>query len=112
MALYHVWFATKQRKWLIRGEVVDFLRQQLRSIAEEKQLTLLECEAIVDPVHLLIEAPGRLELSRAMNHLKGISSRRLSIQFPDFKQDANVGSFWQHRYGFKELPSEALPTVS
>jgi REP element-mobilizing transposase RayT len=47
-----------------------------------------------------------------MNYLKGVSSRRLSLQFPDFKQDAQVNSFWQHRYGFKELPAGAMPTVS
>ena len=46
-----------------------------------------------------------------MNYLKGISSRRLSIQFPDFKQDAAVSSFWQHRYASKEIPPEALTQV-
>ena len=112
MPFYHVWFATKRRKWLIQGEVVEFVRQQMRSIAEEKQVNILECEAIVDHVHLIIEAPSRPELSKAMNNLKGISSRRLSIQFPAFKQDAAVGSFWQHRYGSKEITPEALPAVS
>src|SRR4051794_36283741 len=111
MPLYHVWFATKRRKWLIQGEVVDFVKLQMSSIAEEKGLTLLECEAIVDHVHLLLETSGPGELAKAMNYLKGVSSRRLSQQFPDFKQDGGVSSFWQHRYGSKQVSPAALSAV-
>ncbi|MPZ50734.1 MAG: IS200/IS605 family transposase [Dehalococcoidia bacterium] len=112
MPLYHVWFATKRRKWLIQGEVVDFVREQMRAIAAEKGLRLLECEAIVDHVHLILETAGRPDLSKAMNYLKGTSSRRLGQQFPDFKQDAGIGSFWQHRYTCKEISPAAVPAVS
>ena len=112
MALYHVWFATKRRKWLIQGEVVDFVREQMRDIAAAKGIRLLECEAIVDHVHMLLEVEDRAALSRAMNSLKGASSRRLGQQFPDYRQDASVGSFWQHRYASKEIVPGAVPAVS
>jgi REP element-mobilizing transposase RayT len=56
MPLYHVWIATKRRKRLLQGEILDFVRPQLRLIATEQSLNLLECEAIIDHVHLLIEA--------------------------------------------------------
>jgi len=62
---------------MIQGEVVDNVREQLRAIAVEKQIRLIEWEAFVDHVHMIIEASDRPELSKAMNYLKGISSRRL-----------------------------------
>jgi REP element-mobilizing transposase RayT len=49
MPLYHVWFATKRRKWLLQGEILDHMRRLLREIALEKQIQLIEAEAIVDP---------------------------------------------------------------
>ena len=112
MPVYHVWFATKRRRWLIQGEVLDFVRDQMRAIATEKRLRLLECEAIVDHVHLLIEAADRPALSKAMNYLKGISSRRLTLQFPSYQQDAHIGSFWQHRFAYKEISPAALLNIS
>jgi REP element-mobilizing transposase RayT len=96
---------------MIQGEVLDFVREQLQAIAEEKQIKLIECEAIVDHVHMIIEASGRPELSKAMSYLKGISSRRLGLRFPDYRQDASVDAFWQHRYGWKEISPATLPTV-
>jgi putative transposase len=111
LPLYHVWFATRRRKWLIQSEVVDFVREQMRAIADEKGISLIECEAIVDHVHLLLDVPDRPSLSRAMNQLKGISSRRLGQEFPDYRQDTGVATFWQHRYAFKEIAPATVPAI-
>ena len=101
MPLFHVWFATKRRKWLLQGDIVDAAKRSVREVAEEHSLGLLECEAVVDHVHLLLDLPDRLALSKAMNLLKGTSACRLFQQFPDLKQDANSGDFWQVGYGNK-----------
>ena len=111
MPLYHVWFATKRRKWLLQGDVLNAMRDLLQTIAQDKEINLLESEAIVDHVHLLLEAEDQPALSKAVNLLKGISSRRIFERFPELKMDAGVNSFWQHRYASKEVAPVASGQV-
>jgi len=106
MPLYHVWFATKRRKWLLQGDVGEAVKELMWTAAKEKNVRLSECEVIVDHVHLLISTADRTRLSTAMNLLKGVTSRQIFQRFPELKLDAGVGTFWQHRYGAK-LVSEA-----
>ena len=106
MPLYHVWFATKQRKWLLQGEIQDAARAEFDAIAQRQGIELLEREAIVDHVHMLLRAPDRPALSEAMNYLKGASSRALFLKYPSIKFDANTNSFWQAKFGSKIIPPE------
>jgi putative transposase len=82
MPLYHVWFATKRRRWLLQEEVGGAAKELMRTVAEEKSIRLLECETIVDHVHLLVAAEDTTRLSKAMNLLKGITSRRILQRVP------------------------------
>ena len=107
--LYHVWFATKNRKWLLVGEIDVKIKQLIREIATEKDIELLACETMVDHVHLLLRVNPE-DLSKAMFFLKGISSR-LFQAFPDLKLDAKIISFWQTRYSAKMVPVEALKST-
>jgi len=111
MPLYHVWFATKRRNWLLQGDVGEAVKGLMRTVAKEKNISLLECEMIVDHVHLLISTEDRARLSMAMNLLKGVTSRRIFQRFPELKLDAKVGAFWQHRYAAKLVPEAAAATV-
>lgn len=101
--LYHVWFATKRRKWLLLGDVEAAIKECLREIAEEKGIELLECETMVDHVHLLLQATPSA-LPGAVRLLKGGSAYRVFRRFPELKMDAATNSFWQARYGAKPVP--------
>jgi putative transposase len=111
MVLYHVWFSTKRRKWLLLGDIGEAAKELMVAVAREKSIGLVECEATVDHVHLLIAADDRPHLSRVMNLLKGSTSRRLFQRFPDLKVDAGLNSFWQHRYAAKLIPETAAASV-
>ena len=108
---YHVWFKTKQRKWLLQGEVDGSVKQAIWDAAREHHIGLLECETMVDHVHLLLETSNSAELSRAMHLVKGASARRLLRSIPDIRMDAGVNHFWQKRYGAKAVPQAALANV-
>src|SRR3990172_3974848 len=111
MPLYHVWFATKQRKWLLQGDIAEAAKELMWTVATEKNVKLMEFETMVDHVHLLIEAEGRTRLAKVINLLKGASSRRLFQRFPELKLDAGISSFWQHRYAAREVPVLAAAPV-
>ena len=111
MPLYHVWFATKRRKWLLQGEVAGAAIDLIRQTARDKGIDLRASEPMVDHVHLLLRADDRTGLSKAMNLIKGASSYGIFRRFPELKLDAGVNAFWQHRYGAKEIPDGAAPVV-
>jgi putative transposase len=108
---YHVWFKTKQRKWLLLGEVEDAVKQAIRDVAAEHHLGLVECETMVDHVHLLLEARDNAGLSRALHLIKGASARRLLGSIPEIRMDAGIVHFWQKRYGAKPVEPSALAGV-
>ncbi|MGQ9572584.1 MAG: IS200/IS605 family transposase [Dehalococcoidia bacterium] len=111
MALYHVWFATKGRKWLLQGDVGEAARELIMTVAREKSINLVECEMMVDHVHLLIAVDDGAHLSKAINLLKGATSRCLFQRFPELKLDAGVDNFWQHRYAAKAVAEPAAASV-
>lgn len=112
MPLYHTWFATKRRKWLLLGDVDDTVKDIIASVAAEKRIDLIECETAVDHVHVLLRAADRTELSRAMNYIKGLSSKRLFERLPELKLDIGMNNFWQHRYGLKVVPEGGREAVA
>jgi putative transposase len=111
MPFFHVWFATKGRKWLLQGEVLDAARLIIAQVAAEKHINLIESEAIVDHVHLLLELKDKSELSNAMMLIKGVSARRLLEQFPTIRLDAHTASFWQAGCGSTLVPPSAVTTI-
>src|SRR3989304_7526837 len=54
MALYHVWFSTKGRKWLLEGEVGEASKELMVTVAKGKNIDLGECEMMVDHAPLLL----------------------------------------------------------
>ncbi len=108
---YHVWFKTKQRKWLLQGEVEKAVKQALHDIAVRHDIRLLECETMVDHVHLLLEASDSAELSTAMHLLKGASARYLLESIPGIRMDAGIAHLWQKRYGARPVPPAAMGSV-
>jgi putative transposase len=104
MPLFHVWFATKRRKWLLLGDILEATRAEISAAAEQHGIRLIEREAVVDHVHLLLELDDAAHLPKAMNLIKGASARRIFQRFPDIRLDAHISSFWQAKYAFKEVP--------
>jgi putative transposase len=111
MALVHVWFATKNRRKILEGDLLAAVLDELRSAARAHAIDLLEANAIIDHVHLLLMVGSPSELPRAMNLLKGVSARRIFQSMPELKHDLRTTSFWQAGYGAKLIPPAAADQV-
>ena len=111
MPLYHVWWTTKRRQWILEGELEEFVKQTIWQVAERNGIELLECETMIDHVHALIRANDRPALSRAMNYLKGTTARRVFATMPELKLDMHSDHLWQHRYGCKPVEEGAARAV-
>ena len=73
----HVVWITKYRKPVLSGEVGEGLRDIIRRICEEQEVHILAGNVRLDHVHLLVSIPPKLSVSKLMQRLKGVSSRRL-----------------------------------
>ncbi len=80
-SLFHCVFSTKERAPLLSPEVRARLWPYLGGIARENGMRALAVGGVADHVHLLMSLPPTLSLAKAMQLLKGNSSKWLHETF-------------------------------
>jgi len=93
-ALFHCVFSTKERKPLITDALAVRLWPYLGGIARENRIKALEIGGVADHLHLLLALPAALSVAKAMQLLKGNSSRWINETFREHR-----GFVWQEGYG-------------
>jgi putative transposase len=94
--LVHVVFSTKERRPFLTPDIQERLRPYLGGIARKHKMKLLRAGGVEDHVHLLISLPATLDISRAVQLLKGNSSKWIHDEFPDrqaFEWQVGYGAF-------------------
>jgi putative transposase len=95
MGLYHVWFSTKRRKWLLEGDVADLAERAMLDAARADGIRLLELGVMIDHVHVLVDLESSNALPHTMKMLKGKSAHRVFQEIPELKLDAGISNLWQ-----------------
>jgi putative transposase len=91
---FHCVFSTKERRRFIGPELRERLWPFLGGIARQNKMKAIEIGGVDDHVHLLISLPATVPVSKAMQLIKGGSSKWVHETFPDQRQFA-----WQDEYG-------------
>ena len=73
----HVVWITKYRKPILTGQTGQVVRDIIRRICEELDVQILAGNIRMDHVHLLLSFPPNLCVSKLVQKLKGVSSRKL-----------------------------------
>ena len=95
----HVIFVTKYRGNVFDSEILDKMQELMKRICDDHEVVLKEFNGESDHVHLLIEYPPKLALSKLVNTLKGTSSRELKRSFPELNQVAwRKNALWSPSY--------------
>ena len=89
--LVHCVFSTKQRADLI-PDPVEMCRY-LTGVAHAKNITLLAAGGTTNHIHLLIHVPPAMALAKAVQELKGNSSRWLHERGVEFEWQQGYGAF-------------------
>ena len=92
--LFHCVFSTKERRKLIDLELEERLWPYLGGIARDNGMKALAIGGIEDHVHLLLSLPSTLAIAKAIQLLKGNSSKWVHESFPE-RRDFS----WQEGYG-------------
>ncbi len=91
---FHCIFSTKDR----RPEITPALRERLwpflGGIARQNNFKALEIGGVEDHVHMVLSLPGTIPIAKAMQLLKGGSSKWVHETFPQHRLFS-----WQKEYG-------------
>jgi REP element-mobilizing transposase RayT len=91
---FHCVFSTKERRRLITPELRERLWPFLGGIARQNKMKAIEIGGVEDHVHILLSLPSTMAVSKALQLIKGGSSKWIHETFP--KQH---GFAWQEEYG-------------
>jgi putative transposase len=95
----HLVFVPKYRRRVITKRVFRVLEDAWRRVCKDLETELLEANFETDHVHLLVEYPPKLALSRLVNSLKGVSARRLrAAALPEVRAKLSGVHFWSPSY--------------
>lgn len=74
---------TKYRHQVFTGRHLERMEQIMRDVCGEFRAELAEFNGEAEHVHLLVNFPPTMAISRLVNSLKGVSSRRMRQEFPE-----------------------------
>ena len=95
---YHVVFAPKYRRKVFYNEKKRAIGKILRQLCEWKGVNVIEAEACPDHIHMLLEIPPKIAVSRFMRYLKGKSTTMIYEEFPELKYKYRNREFWCKGY--------------
>ena len=95
---YHIVWAPKYRKWILRGDIRDFAESCFREIALSNEYEIEAMEIAEDHVHIFLGFPPRYSISDVVQKLKGISARKIFRRYPEVKKELWGGEFWEDGY--------------
>jgi putative transposase len=109
---YHLVFCTKYRKKVLTEEVEFVLKKLFQEIAQEKGFQVQKSEVgEADHLHLFLSAPPKLSPSYLVKMLKGISARKLFLQFPQLKGILYKGHLWNSSYYLETIGSTSETAI-
>ena len=73
----HLVFVAKFRKKVFTKEILVYTREIFESVCKDFGAELVEFEGEKDHVHLLVNYPPKVSISKLVNSLKGVSARLL-----------------------------------
>ena len=95
----HLVFVAKYRRKVFTKEILDDMRGILESVCTDFEAQLVEFEGEDDHVHLLVNYPPKVSISKLVNSLKGVSSRMIRQKnYPSMKQKLWGGALWSPSY--------------
>ncbi|HEV2392307.1 MAG TPA: transposase [Verrucomicrobiae bacterium] len=80
---YHCVFSTKERQPQITPNLREKLWPYMGGIARLNKMTAIEIGGVSDHVHILLSLPSTLSIARALQLIKGGSSKWVHDTFPE-----------------------------
>ena len=102
--LMHCTFSTKDRQPFIDSDLETRLWPYMGGIARENRMKALAIGGIADHLHLLLSLPGMMSFAKAVQLIKGGSSKWVNDTFPRSRKFE-----WQEGYGAFSVSASQVP---
>ena len=94
----HLVWIPKYRRKVLTGDVAIRVRDLIRQIAQEHEITILSGRVASDHIHVLVAYRPHMDVSRIVQWLKGISSGILLQEFARLKKMFWGRHLWARGY--------------
>jgi putative transposase len=96
---YHIVWCTKYRNQVMTDEVKQFMDDQIRTIADSKDWTVIELEVMPEHIHLFLSAPPFVAPTDIVKVMKGVTAKRVFEKFPQLRRRKFWGNhMWSPSY--------------
>ena len=103
---HHCVFSTKERRPLITPALAERLWPFLGGIARQNKMKAIEIGGVEDHVHILLSLAATMSIAKAMQLIKGGSSKWVHETFPEHRLFA-----WQEKYGAFSVSESRVDSV-
>ncbi len=108
----HLVFTTKYRRGALTKTILNTCHETMKSVCGDFGCELKEFNGEDDHVHLLIEFPPTIQLSKLINSLKGVSSRVIRRDHhKHVKKYLWGGHLWSRSYYASTAGGAPLETI-
>ena len=96
--LYHVVIVPKYRRKVFYGDWRKKIGEILRQLCSQKEIGLVEGNAMPDHVHMVLSIPPKYSVAMTLGYLKGKSAIRVHRELMRTKGTLFGRSFWSRGY--------------
>jgi len=104
---FHCVFSTKERRRLITSALRERLWPFLGGIARQNKMKAIEIGGVEDHVHILLSLPATVSIAKALQLIKGGSSKWVHETFAEHRLFG-----WQEKYGAFSVSASQLDRVT
>ena len=108
---YHLVWAPKYRKWILRGDIREFVEKCFKEVAENNDFEIEAMEIAEDHVHIFLGFPPRYSISQVVQRLKRRSARGIFQRYPEVKKELRGGEFWEDGYFVRTVGDKVTKDV-
>lgn len=94
----HISWITKYRYKVLTGEIGQRAKDLIRRICNEENVEILSGAVSPDHIHILVSISPSTTISTLVKYLKGKTSRKLQMEFPELRKKYWGQHLWARGY--------------
>ena len=95
---YHLIFCVKYRRKVLVEKISNRLKELVSEVSKEFQVKIIELGTDKDHIHILFKTKPTVNMTKYINYIKGVSSRKLFLEFPEIKLKLWKCHLWSRSY--------------
>jgi putative transposase len=108
---YHLVWAPKYGKWILKDEVRESVEELFKEILAARDCEVVEMEIAGDHVHIFTSIPPKYSVGEMVRVLKSVSAKEIFRRYPEVKRELWGGEFWEDGYFVRTVGDKVTSDV-